>query len=352
MASNADTQPKSLIKVESLVNLYDPRTTAGVGGISFELKDKECLGIIGPSGSGKSTLLKCMAGKIQDYKGVISQSEKTVIGYVAQNEQLDENLSVFENLAKEIESLNDETKIANQVRSTLSLLEITNEIDSLPKDISGGQYQRAVIGKALVRNPNLLLMDEPFGHLDESLRFELMRELFPLFKSQGISLIWVTHQNHEALAFSDQIMILNHGMIQAHDTPYNITYRPKNLFTAQFFGHTNTVIAKLLSDEGEKLEVEIFGKKTQISKPENFKTPEYPEILLIIRASQVWPEDKGTFKGTIIEALFLGEHYLCELEISQEQSIWINIPGHIPVEKNQKIRFELDREKLYVLSEI
>ena len=342
----------ALIKTENLINLYDPRTTAGLGGVSFELFEKECLGIIGPSGSGKSTLLKCLAGEIKNYQGVITQSEKTAIGYVAQNESLNETLSIFENLAKEVEYIGDQEKIANQVRSTLSLLEITNEIDSLPRDISGGQYQRALIGKALVRNPNLLLLDEPFGHLDERLRFELMMELFPLFKSQGISLIWVTHQNHEALAFSDRVMIVNHGKIQGMDTPYNITYRPKNLFSAQFLGHTNTVVAKLLEDNGETLEVEIFGKKAQIKKPEAYEKPEFPELVLIIRASQVWPEEKGTFKGTILQNLFLGEHYLCEVEVSPEQSIWMNIPGHTPVQQNQKIRFELDRERLHSLSEI
>lgn len=343
---------KTLIKIEDLINLYDPRTTAGVGGISLSLKEKECLGIIGPSGSGKSTLLKCIAGKITEFQGSITQSEKTVIGYVAQNEQLEEKLTVFENLAREIQFFNDETKIANQVRSTLSLLEITNEIDSFPKDISGGQYQRVVIGKALVRNPNLLLLDEPFGHLDERLRFELMMELFPLFKSQGISLMWVTHQNHEALAFSDRIVILNHGKVQGDDTPYNITYRPKNLFSAQFLGHTNTVIAKLLEDNGDTLEVEIFEKKASIKRPENFQTPEHQEIVLIIRASQVWPDEKGQFKGRIIQSLFLGELNLCEVEVSMEQSIWMNIPGHQQVEKNQHIRFEIDRERIYCLSEI
>ncbi|MCO4754576.1 MAG: ABC transporter ATP-binding protein [Bacteriovoracaceae bacterium] len=342
----------TLIKVENLINLYDPRTTAGVGGASFELNKNECLGIIGPSGSGKSTLLKCIAGEIQEFQGTITQTEDTVIGYVAQNDLLDETLSIFDNLAKEIAHLNDEEKIANQVRSTLSLLEITNEIDNLPKDISGGQYQRVVIGKALVRNPNLLLLDEPFGHLDERLRFELMMELFPLFKSQGISLIWVTHQNHESLAFSDRIMILNYGKIQMLDTPYNITYKPKNLFSAQFLGHTNTVVAKLVEDNGEKLVVEIFGKKAEITRPENFEKPEYPEILLVIRASQAWPDEDGAFKGTIIQTLFLGETTLCEVEISQEQSIWMNVPGHQQVSKNQKINFEIDRERIFCLKEI
>lgn len=342
----------SLIQVKNLVNLYDPRTTAGVGGVSFELKEKECLGVIGPSGSGKSTLIKCLAGKIKNYRGSIAQSEKTVIGYVAQNETLNEKLTVFENLAREIEYFNDETKISNQVRSTLSLLEITNEINSFPAHISGGQYQRALIGKALVRNPNLLLLDEPFGHLDERLRFELMMELFPLFKAQGISLMWVTHQNHEALAFSDKVMILNHGKVQALETPYDIVYKPQNLFCAQFMGHANAVVSKLVQDKGDKLEVEVFGKTVEIKKPENFNAPEHDEVLLTIRASQLWPQSDGTFKGSVIQTLFLGDLTLCEVEISMEQSVWMNVPGHERVEKNQKIRFELDRERIYCLNEI
>lgn len=343
---------KVLIKTKDLVNLYDPRTTAGVGGISFELLEKECLGVIGPSGSGKSTLVKCLAGKISEYRGKIEQSEKVVIGYVAQNESLDATLTVFENLAKEIQEIGDETKIANQVRSTLSLLEITNEIDSLPRDISGGQYQRAVIGKALVRNPNLLLLDEPFGHLDERLRFELMMELFPLFKSQGITTLWVTHQNHEALAFSDRIMVLNHGVVQSIDSPYNTTYSPRNLFTAQFLGHTNTVVAKLIEEGSDKLKVKVFGKEIEIQRPENFIKPKFQEIVLVVRASQLWKEERGYFSGTIVETLFLGDFTLCEVEVNQEVSLWMNVAGHEKVQKNQKIRFEMERERIFCLSEI
>ncbi|MBJ00493.1 MAG: hypothetical protein CME67_04620 [Halobacteriovoraceae bacterium] len=343
---------KPLISIKNLVNLYDPRTTAGLGGASFVLGKKECLGIIGPSGSGKSTLLKCIAGEIQEYTGEISQSEETVIGHVAQNDRLDENLTVFENLAREIQELNDEEKIANQVRSTLSLLDITNEIDNYPSNISGGQYQRVVIGKALVRNPNLLLLDEPFGNLDERLRFELMMELFPLFKSQGISVLWVTHQNHEALAFSDRVMILNFGKVQAVDTPYNIMYRPQNLFSAQFLGHTNTIVAKLIREEDTKLEVEMFGGQVTINRPEDFVSPEYSEVLLVIRSSQVWPDEQGQFKGVIVQTMFLGETTLCEVEISQQQSIWMNVPGHQQVQQNQKISFDIDRERVFCLKEI
>lgn len=343
---------KPFLKIDSLVSLYDQRTTAGISGISFELSPKECLGVIGPSGSGKSTLLKCIAGIIKDFKGDIRQSEDVVIGHVAQDESLDPELTIFENLSREIEQVNDPEKIANQVRSTLSILEITNEIDSYPKEISGGQYQRAIIGKALVRNPSLMLLDEPFGHLDERLRFELMTELFPLFKSQGIALIWVTHQNHEALAFSDRILVLNHGEVQAIDRPYELVYKPKNLFTAQFMGRSNTVVAKLIEDQGERLLINLFGKKIDIKKPEAFLPPEFEEILLILRSDQVMKDDKGEFKGKIVEALFLGERYLCEVEVNLETSLWMNVPGHERPQKNQEIRFEIDRERLHSLSEV
>lgn len=342
----------SLIKASKLKNLYDPRTTAGVGGVSFELLEKECLGVIGPSGSGKSTLLKCLAGEIKNYEGSIEQSEKAVIGYVAQNDRLEENLTVFENLAREIQFFNNEERISSQVRSTLSLLEITNEIDSFPREISGGQYQRAVIGKALVRNPNILLLDEPFGHLDERLRLELMMELFPLFKAQDISLIWVTHQNHEALAFSDRVMILNHGRLQLLDTPYNCYFHPKNLFSAQFLGHTNTVIAKLIEEKEDSLSVNLFEKDVEIKKPRNFKSPQHDEVLLIIRASQIFPDEKGPFKGKIIQRLFLGEFYLCEVEITMDHSVWMNIPAHEKVDRNQDVRFNVDKQRVYCLSEI
>ncbi len=216
---------------------------------------------------------------------------------------------------EEIETVNEPEKIANQVRSTLSMLEITNEIDSYPREISGGQYQSAIIGKALVRNPNLLLFDEPFGHLDERLRFELMTELFPLFKSQGIALVWVTHQNHEALAFSDRIMVLNHGEVQAIDAPYELVYRPPNLFTAQFIGRANTVVAKLIEDQGETLAIKVLNEETQIKKPKAYKKPQYEELLLVIRADQIMKKEKGEFEGRIVGALFLGERYLCEVEV-------------------------------------
>lgn len=342
----------SPIQIKRLNKIYDKRSIAGIQDISFELKDKESMCIIGPSGSGKTTLLKCLAGKITDFSGEIIQSENTVLGYVAQNDQLDPNLSIFDNLAQEIQELNDEEKIENQVRSTLSLLNITNEIENLPSQISGGQYQRVLIGKALVRNPNVLMMDEPFGHLDEQLRFELMNELFFILKSQGIALIWVTHQNHEALAFSDRILIMQHGKAEAMDKPTELYFRPPNLFCAQFLGRANTIVAKYLEDKSQEIRVEFFGQKICISKPKNFKVPQYDELLLIVRASQFIQDDEGIFNGQVIHSIFLGEYFLCEVELEPSISIWMNVLNPSHAQKNNKIRFTLNTKEIHALSEI
>ena len=168
-----------LVNIKNLNHRYDPRTTAGISNLSFSVTQGEVLSLIGPSGSGKTTTLKCLAQIIEDYEGDISFSDTCEISYVSQESILDEEKSVMENLDTYLSiTVSDKMRRENQIRSTLAQLEITNEINSLVKNISGGQKQRVVIAKALITNPTLLLLDEPFANLDKSLRTELLEYLF------------------------------------------------------------------------------------------------------------------------------------------------------------------------------
>jgi ABC-type nitrate/sulfonate/bicarbonate transport system ATPase subunit len=152
---------KRLLKVNSLSKRYDKRSAAGVSELNFDIHQGECISLIGPSGSGKSTTLKLIKDELSADAGAVIKEDDLTIAYVPQVNMLNPSLTIFQNVEKEIEHITDEEKRVNQVRTTLQTLELTSEINRHPKEISGGQLQRVVMAKALVHNPDLILLDEP-----------------------------------------------------------------------------------------------------------------------------------------------------------------------------------------------
>jgi len=253
---------KPAIIIKNLTHRYDARKTDGIIDLSFSIKKGKVLSLIGPSGSGKTTSLKCLGKILTPESGEINFQEDFSVAYVDQATNLEEDFTVYENLEKEIlTDIDDSEKRSNQIRTTLALLEITNEINSLVKNISGGQRQRIIIAKALVKNPTLLLLDEPFANLDKTLRTVLLDELFELFRKQEITIVWVTHNTEEALSYSDEIALLNFGSLQQIGTPRELYYKPKNLFSAQYFTDINLIPGKVLEDQNDKLCTICFDSK-------------------------------------------------------------------------------------------
>jgi multiple sugar transport system ATP-binding protein len=218
-----------------------------VEDISLTLEDGEFLVLLGPSGCGKSTTLRMLAGledvtsgeNVVDGEVVNDQSPaERDFALVFQQVALYPHMSVFDNISSPLRAAGvDDATIEEQVTQTAELLDIEELVDRDPGELSGGQQQRVAIGRALVREPRAFLLDEPFSKLDQKLRIQLQKELKQLQEEMGITTVFVTHDQEEAMVLADRIMVMDEGRLQQVDTPENIYYRPTNRFVADFIGN-------------------------------------------------------------------------------------------------------------------
>jgi len=269
-----------MIKANNAQFLYESRGIAGISSLSFEIRANEITSIIGPSGAGKTTLLNLITQKMALNSGEIKiETPQDSISYVNQFPTLDEEKTLFQNL---INLSNQQHQ--NEMRDTLELLELTNEIDLPVKALSGGQKQRAIIAKALVPLPKVLLLDEPFANIHDFLKFDLLNFLIPKLKEMNVTTLWVTHQIKDALAFSDRIMLMNFGNIVQFDTPEVIYRKPNGLFAGNFLGSIN---AWTLS-KTEKFKNSFLNQSFEIP----FKETKY-ETFCLIRPEHIIPSKTG-----------------------------------------------------------
>lgn len=340
-----------LAKISDLTLIYDQKKTDGIRDISFDIPKGKVTSILGPSGSGKTTTLECLAGIKGSFQGKIEFKEDVQIAYVNQFPKLDETLSVFDNLEltlqKSVESADQRT---NQIRTILAQLEITNEINSLFGELSGGQKQRVVMANALILNPTLLLLDEPFANLDPLLRSQFLEELFELFEEKDMTIVWVTHNIQEALAFSHQIALLNFGKVQQVDTPKNIYQKPQNLFSAQFFSDVNLIPTKIKDINNEQIIADLFKKEIVLKRDPNFKAQGHNDLLLVIHPEHILISENGEFSATVENRVFFGAFTQLELAI-QGQRLKAIIPSH-QLSYGHKIRFSLVYGHIHYLNEV
>lgn len=236
------------MKVEKLSRHFDKRGIAGVHQISFSLGKGEVLGILGPNGSGKTTLLKMIAGLIKPDGGSIDSSEKITFFQSAQ-EQPSGNVQKFLTSSVVLD-IDDEKKI-QLARDLADTFEFTFQLRQNLSELSSGQRQKVLLAKELINRPNILLMDEPFAHLDPFTRTDILNGLFQYIRQQETSVIWVTHDLAEAFRYSDSIAVMNFGRFEQHDSPANLMKSPKSLFVASFIGYRNFVPVKYVAETWE-----------------------------------------------------------------------------------------------------
>jgi multiple sugar transport system ATP-binding protein len=221
-----------------------------VDSLDLEVKDKEFAILLGPSGCGKTTALRCIAGLETPDKGEIYIGDRLVndldpkerdVAMVFQSYALYPHMTVFRNLAFPLENMKvPKDEIKTKVRQAAELLQIEMLLDRKPKQLSGGQRQRVALGRAIVRDPYVFLMDEPLSNLDAKLRVYMRAELKKLQKELGVTTIYVTHDQVEAMTMGDKITILNQGVLQQTGTPDEIYSHPSNMFVAGFIGSPPT----------------------------------------------------------------------------------------------------------------
>lgn len=214
--------------------------------ISMDIAQGEFVAIVGPSGSGKSTTLRLVAGLEEPTSGTISLRGKNLqgctpvdrnVGMVFQNYALYPHMTVFQNLSFGLESRGvSKRQITEQVEEIAELLEISHLLKRRPRELSGGQKQRVALGRALVRQPDIFLMDEPLSNLDTQLRERMRMEIRQLHKKMAVTTLYVTHDQTEAMTMADRIVVINEGTIEQIGTPHEIYHSPLSTFVASFFG--------------------------------------------------------------------------------------------------------------------
>lgn len=320
----------SFIKIKNLTHRYDPRKTDGISNLNFELNQGEVLALIGPSGSGKSTTLKCLSGEIP-CEGV-HYAEDIQLSLMDQNPKLEDNEIVFNLLMHKLKDIDSEAKKENQVRTVLTQLELTNEIESPISQLSAGQRQRLILVIALINNPTVLLLDEPFANLDNNLRDILLNDLWSFFKTNGTTVIWVTHNTEEAIKYSDKLALLNFGAIEQIGTPEELYFKPKNHFVATFFGANNILPGKKISDK----EFKVLHLNLNLDEP----LP-YDDFLVAIRPEFFRLKKDGPLKGKVRQKTFCGPYQLVKLDVD---AVEISMITHndLDIKKNEQIQLELN----------
>ncbi|MCI1273357.1 MAG: sn-glycerol-3-phosphate ABC transporter ATP-binding protein UgpC [Clostridiaceae bacterium] len=234
----------SNVILKNLVKAYDKKRV--IDEINLEIKDKEFIVLVGASGCGKSTVLRMIAGLEDITSGEIFIGDKCVndvqpkdrdIAFVFQSYALYPHMTVRENIAFGLKMRKvDKATIEKKVQEAAEILDLGEYLDRKPKQLSGGQRQRVALGRAIVRNPKVFLMDEPLSNLDAKLRVQMRSEIKKLHEKLQTTFIYVTHDQTEALTMGDRIVVLNQGKIQQVDTPENIYNNPSNTFVAGFIG--------------------------------------------------------------------------------------------------------------------
>jgi sn-glycerol 3-phosphate transport system ATP-binding protein len=236
-------------------------TTKALDDVSLEVQKREVITIVGPSGCGKSTLLRLIAGLDSPDQGTIEMQGRVVngvparqrnIAMVFQSYALYPHMTCFENLALNLQLKKvPSQEIERRVQETARLLEIGDLLEKRPRELSGGQRQRVAVGRALIRNPEAFLMDEPLSNLDAMLRERVRHELKELFRKIQATVVYVTHDQVEAMTLADRVVVLDKGRVQQIGTPEELYRRPANPFVASFIGSPSMNLFEARMDEGK-----------------------------------------------------------------------------------------------------
>ncbi len=311
------------INVENVVKKYGNKTI--IDGLSLDIKAGEFFTLLGPSGCGKTTLLRMIIGFNTIEGGVIKVQDQIInnipvskrnMGMVFQNYAIFPHMSVKDNVAFGLKNKKlSKNEIQEKLTEILEIVKIEEYKDRMPDQLSGGQQQRVALARAIVIHPQVLLMDEPLSNLDAKLRVEMRNAIKSIQQHIGITTVYVTHDQEEALAVSDRIAIMNEGVIQQIGTPREIYNRPINIFVSTFIGTTNLLEAN----------VEILNNIKHIRFNESYKeemnninseVKDGTKVIASIRPQEFMiNSDKIGIKGIVKSSMFLGinTHYFIEL---------------------------------------
>ncbi len=331
------------VKLEHVKKIYDKNVVA-VHDFNLEIKDKEFVVFVGPSGCGKSTTLRMIAGLEDISAGTLTIGDRVVndvepkdrdIAMVFQNYALYPHISVYENLAfsLRIRKMNNE-EIHRRVCQAAEILGITEYLDRKPKQLSGGQRQRVAIGRAIVREPQVFLMDEPLSNLDAKLRNQMRAEIILLRKRIDTTFIYVTHDQTEAMTLGDRIVIMKDGYIQQVGTPQEVFEKPTNLFVAGFIGSPQMNFLKArLTKNGAAYTAELYGLKVPLSPEKCLLLSQHGagsmDVILGVRPEHCqlcFDEARGSVEGSLRVNEMMGSELHLHAKMPDDSSVILRIP--------------------------
>ncbi|MFA6715538.1 MAG: ABC transporter ATP-binding protein [Victivallaceae bacterium] len=354
--------------LEKVCKIYDGNVKA-VDNVNLEIKDREFMVLVGPSGCGKSTTLRMIAGLEEISEGTVKIGERIVndvppknrdIAMVFQNYALYPHMTVYDNMAFGLKLRKfKRSEIQQRVNEAAKLLGLTDYLQRLPKALSGGQRQRVALGRAIVRKPDVFLFDEPLSNLDAKMRVQMRAEISKLHSQLETTMIYVTHDQIEAMTMGDRICVMKDGIVQQVDTPLNIYDNPANMFVAGFIGTPpmNFFRGKLKVN-GKGL---TFAGKT-FTLP--IRTPEHREKLLPYKGRDVVfgirPEDidseraKSTPEAPRISAKVevvepMGSETFVYLD-TESETFTAKIDPHKPVKVGTEVSLPLDLKKAHIFT--
>jgi ABC-type Fe3+/spermidine/putrescine transport system ATPase subunit len=293
--------------------------------------------LLGPSGCGKTTILRSIAGLVDISSGQISIGGRRVddvpiykrnIGLVFQSYALFPHKSVFDNVAFGLKYRNvPKADIARKVSQALDMVRLPGSEKKLPSQLSGGQQQRIALARAIVFEPEVLLLDEPLSALDANMREEMRVEIKKIQKATGITAIFVTHDQEEALSMSDRIVVMNAGSVEQIGTPQEVYERPATAFVADFLGKANMLPGTVTSGEGQTAVVSLAGGQTvTVAAPRPLASGSSVTVVVRPQKLSVGPTGANRLAGRVLSTSYLGGSAIYEIDIGGPTPIRANTP--------------------------
>ena len=344
------------VKFTNVQKIYEKGQTPAVSDFNLEIADKEFIVFVGPSGCGKSTTLRMLAG-LEDISGGTIEIDGVVvndlqprdrnIAMVFQNYALYPHLTVFENMAFSLRLKKmDQDEVYRRVTEAAEILGITQYLTRKPRALSGGQRQRVAIGRAMVRDSNVFLMDEPLSNLDAKLRNQMRAEIILLRQKIDTTFVYVTHDQTEAMTLGDRIVIMKDGFIQQVGTPEEVFDCPANLFVAEFIGAPKMNIMKTqLVEENGKYYVTPYGSKIEVDGVNGEllreKNVGSREILLGVRPEHINLAEAGadSINGTVLVNEMMGSELHLHVRVEDNTKMIVRTPTvNLSLEEKKQLR--------------